>query len=77
MSPSWLRDQLEDDDIGNPLGGRSAHGTDREWAAAAMENENQVRRYFPDLSMMEEAESDGKFGQKYVVRKFIFPFRQC
>jgi hypothetical protein len=82
VSSSWLRDQLEDDDIGNPLGGRSASLTGKEWAmtraaaahSAAMDDEHQVRRYFPGLSMMEEAESDGKFGQKYVVRKLIFPF---
>jgi hypothetical protein len=74
VSSSWLRGQLEDDDTGNPLGGRSASGIGREWAATVMEDEHQVRRYFPDLSMMEEAESDGKFGQKYVVRKLIFPF---
>jgi hypothetical protein len=65
VSPSWLRDQLEDDDIGgNPLGGRLASLTGREWAATAMEDEHQVRRYFPGLSMMEEAESDGRFSQK-------------
>jgi hypothetical protein len=72
VSPSWLKDQQEDDDTGNPLGGRSASGTGREWAAAAMDDEHQVRRYFPGLSMMEEAESDGRFDQKYFVLKFLF-----
>ncbi len=77
VSPSWLRDQLEDDDIGgNPLGGRSASGTGREWAAsraaAATDDKYQVRRYSPGLSMMEEAESDGKFGcQSYFTRSFF------
>ncbi len=73
MSPAWLRDQLEDDDIGNPLGGRSASWTGREWAGAATDDEHQVRRYFPGLSMMEEAESDGKFGgQTYIFLPPIF-----
>jgi hypothetical protein len=75
VSPSWLRDQLEDNDIGNPLGGRSANWTGREWAATAMEDEHQVRRYFPGLSMMEEAESDGRFGRKIFCAKiYIFLF---
>jgi hypothetical protein len=72
VSPSWITDQLEDDDIGgNPLDGRSESWTGREWAAAAMDDEHQVRRYLPGLSMMEEAESDGRFGRTYFVRNFF------
>jgi hypothetical protein len=79
VSLAWLQDQLEDDDIGNPLGGRSASGTGREWAArvAAMDDEHQVRRFFPGLSMMEEAESDGRFAPKKFVRKCNFCFCRC
>jgi hypothetical protein len=75
VSPSWLRDQLEDDDIGNSLGGRSASGTGREWAApraAATDDEHQVRRYLPGLSMMEETESDGRFDQNISLIENIF-----